>query len=255
MEQGPSPLSIKGIGKSFKGTVALSDVNLDAIANEKIVGLVGPNGAGKTTLINVVTGYLSPDCGSISYQGRSITSLSIDARVKAGIVRTFQIPLIFDSMTVVDNVAIAHQGRAGASKNFLRKMLVGFPSDAERSEALQILSRFGLEDIAYENSADIPHGRKKMLELAMAYSLNPRILLIDEPFSGLSDAEIREAHSIIKSVAAEMMWVLVVEHKISWLSSLADRIVVMVEGKIIASGAPSEVMRTALVRRMYWGEE
>ena len=237
--------------KNFGGLIAVNEVNFKVRRGE-IVGIIGPNGAGKTTFINLVTGYLPPTKGKVLYKSRDITRLSPVERVKLGIVRTFQLVSIFNSLSVLENLML---GFISLHKEFKRPATFYFKELKKLKEleekSLDILRLVGLEELANVHAGSLPYGFKRKLEVAMALSLNPEILFIDEAFAGLSEPEIEELLGIFRKISKRITLVLV-EHKVSWIEKLVNRLVVMHEGRIISEGAPQKVLNDPLVQEVYW---
>ena len=237
----------------FGDLTAVNDVSF-SMAEREAVGVIGPNGAGKTTFFNLLTGLLLPTGGKIIYAGKDITTTPPHKRVMMGIVRTFQLVSVFDSLRVVDNLilAITRFGRHYASQGRF------FFVDAHQADVMEasmdVLKTMGIANKALLMTSELSYGDKRKLEIAVALSLNPRILLLDEPFAGLSDQEIGEVSEIIRRVK-ESFSLVIIEHKISRIVDLVGRLSVMHEGRLIAEGVPEDVLRNALVREVYWGKE
>jgi branched-chain amino acid transport system ATP-binding protein len=237
----------------FDGLVAVDGVNFTMKEGEAI-GVIGPNGAGKTTFFNLLTGLFLPTGGKIFFSGKDITTVPPHKRVTMGIVRTFQLVSVFDSLPVIDNLILStnrvsddHESRG-----------TFFFGDAHRQnkveKCMDALELMGIENQANLMTSELSYGDKRKLELAVALSLNPKILLLDEPFAGLSDMEIGEVSQIIREVKKKFSFV-IIEHKISHIIDLVQRLCVMHEGKLIAEGPPAEVLCNTLVREVYWGKE
>jgi len=237
----------------FDGLVAVDGVDFTMNKGEA-VGIIGPNGAGKTTFFNLLTGLFSPTDGKIFYDGKDVTSVPEYKRVMMGIVRTFQLVSVFDSLPVLDNLVLStiRFGKNYSSKN---KFFFG---DAHQSEimatCMEELEMMGITDKAKLMTSELSYGDKRKLEIAVALSLKPAILLLDEPFAGLSEQEIGEV-SIIISKVKERLSLVIIEHKISRIVELIQRLCVMHEGKLIADGVPGQVLTNPLVREVYWGKE
>lgn len=246
-------IETKGVTIQFNGLVAVDGVNFSMKEGEA-VGIIGSNGAGKTTFFNLLTGLFPPTNGSIFYDGKEITLVPPHTRVMMGIVRTFQLVSVFDSLTVADNLILS------VVRFREKQKLTGdfFFADARRPSVLSIceeaLTTMGIEDKAHLMTSELSYGDKRKLEIAVALSLKPRILLLDEPFAGLGDIEIEEVSSIIRRVKESFSFI-IIEHKISRIVDLVQRLSVMHEGRLIAEGAPAEVLRNPLVREVYWGKE
>jgi branched-chain amino acid transport system ATP-binding protein len=243
-------LAVRGLCKRFGGLVASDGVDLD-VAEGETLALIGPNGAGKTTLIAQLSGDLAPDAGVIRFAGEDITALPAPARSHRGLARSFQITSIFGDFTALDNVALAVQAHAGHSFRFWR------PARAER--ALREPARAALEQVGLGGRAEavagaLAHGEQRQLEIAMALATRPRLLLLDEPVAGMGPDESQRMVELLRALRARHTVVLV-EHDMDVVWALADRISVMVDGRVIATGAPEAIRENAEVRRAYLGEQ
>lgn len=245
-------IETQGFGIRFGAFVAVQDVSY-RVEKGETAGIIGPNGAGKSTLFNLLTGMYKATWGNVRFQGADITSLSAENRVARGIIRTFQLVSVFDSLSVFENMAIAVV-RAGAEYRSWSRFLVGASHSGSISEKVdRSLTRVGLRGKANIMVSELSYGDKRKLEIGMALSLEPVLLLLDEPFAGLSDVEITEVVSLIRTVQ-EHLTIVIIEHKISRIVDLVDRLSVMHEGRIIAEGPPNDVLCDPTVRRVYWGE-
>jgi len=243
-------LETAGLTKRFGGLVATGDVSL-SIAPGEIHAVIGPNGAGKTTLIGQLSGELQPDSGAIRYAGAEISRLGPARRAALGIARSFQITSIFREFTALDNVALAIQARAGHSFRFWRAAR----RDASlRDPAFAALGVVGLAGRAELIAGSLSHGEKRALELAMALATAPRLLLLDEPTAGMGPEESASMVRLLAGLKGRFSIVLV-EHDMDAVFALADRITVMVYGRVIASGTPAAIRADPEVRRAYLGEE
>ncbi|MDA1308813.1 MAG: ABC transporter ATP-binding protein [Proteobacteria bacterium] len=243
-------LTVEDLHKSFGGIAATDHVDLVVEAGE-VHAVIGPNGAGKTTLVAQLSGELRPDGGEIAFAGRNITRLAAHARAHLGIARTFQITSLMLDMTVRDNVALAVQAYAGHSFRFW--------ADARREErlveaAMAALARVGLADRAGTIARAMSHGEHRQLEIAIALATEPRLLLLDEPMAGMGVEEAQSMVIFLDGLKGEKT-MLLVEHDMDAVFALADRITVLVHGKVIASGTPDEIRSDAAVRRAYLGDE
>jgi branched-chain amino acid transport system ATP-binding protein len=231
-------LETKALVKSFGDTHAVDHVDF-AVAEAEVLALIGSNGAGKTTLVNLVSGLLSPDSGQILFEGRDVTRQSVIDRIRAGIVRSFQLVNLFDHLSALDNVALSIFSRGGK----IRKLLA--LADRDRvvwEEAMDILHRFGLEAKARMLAGSISQGERKLLDVAVAYALRPKLLFLDEPTSGVSTREKAPIMDTITSVVRrERISAAIVEHDMDVVFSYADRIVAMHQGTILADGTPEEI--------------
>ncbi len=243
-------LAIRGLSKSFGGLRATDRVDLE-VADGETHAIIGPNGAGKTTLLSQLAGDLSVDSGTISFAGLPMTRLDATARSWLGLARSFQITSVFRGFSALDNVALAVQAHAGHSFRFWR------PARAERAlrePAREVLESVGLGARADVLAANLAHGEQRQLEIAMALATRPRLLLLDEPVAGMGLEESQRMVRFLGTLKGRVTIVLV-EHDMDAVFILADRISVMVYGRIIATGTPDEVRANADVRRAYLGEE
>ncbi|WP_048647004.1 ABC transporter ATP-binding protein [Nitratireductor soli] len=242
-------LAVRGLVKRFGGLLATDSVDLEVLPGQ-IHALIGPNGAGKTTLIAQLSGELRPDGGSIDLDGQTIDALPASARVARGLARSFQITCLLSDYSVRDNVAIAVQVRQGHSFHFLRNVR---RDEGLRSEAETRLAAAGLAERADEIVANLSHGERKQLELVVALATKPRILLLDEPMAGLGHAESQQMIATLRELKNEVA-MLLVEHDMDAVFQLADRISVLVYGRIIASGSADEIREHPEVRKAYLGD-
>jgi len=243
-------LQVEGLAKRFGGIVATEDLRL-AVQSGELHAVIGPNGAGKTTLIAQLAGQLTPDSGRIHFAGADITALPMHRRSRLGLARSFQITSLFLDLSALDNVALAVQAHAGHSFRFWR--------DARREPALReparaALARAGLADRTDWPASALSHGEHRQLELAMALAGNPRLLLLDEPMAGLGPEESARMVAMLQALKKELT-ILLVEHDMEAVFALADRITVLVYGRVIASGAPDAIRADAAVREAYLGED
>ena len=243
-------LETAGLTKRFGGLVATGDVSL-SLAPGEIHAVIGPNGAGKTTLIGQLSGELKPDSGAIRFAGADISRLGPARRAALGIARSFQITSIFREFTTLDNVALAIQARAGHSFRFWRAAR----QDASlRDPAFAALGVVGLAGRADLPAGSLAHGEKRALELAMALATRPRLLLLDEPMAGMGPEESASMVRLLAGLKGRLSIVLV-EHDMDAVFALADRITVMVYGRVIASAGPAAIRADPEVRRAYLGEK
>jgi branched-chain amino acid transport system ATP-binding protein len=242
-------LQTESLAKRFEGIVATDDFTL-AVAAGELHAVIGPNGAGKTTLISQLGGQLRPDTGRIRFAGNDITALPMYRRSQLGLARSFQITSLFLDLSVLDNVALAVQAHAGHSFHFWRDAR---RETALRQPALKALERVGLAERADRRASAMSHGEHRLLELAMALAGNPRMLLLDEPMAGLGPEESARMVEMLRALKAKLT-ILLVEHDMEAVFALADRISVMVYGRVIASGAPADIRANAQVREAYLGE-
>jgi branched-chain amino acid transport system ATP-binding protein len=224
--------------KYFGDTHAVDDVNL-TIQQGEFVSLVGPNGAGKTSLVNVVSAYLRPDSGQVVFEGTDITHASVTERVKAGIARSFQLVNLFDDLSGFDNVALAIFSRNGKTHNL---MSLAHLDREVNAEADAVLEQFNLSSKRSERARDLSQGERKLLDVAVAYALKPKLLFLDEPTSGVSTRDKGQIMDTIASVVrAGHITAVIVEHDMDVVFKYSDRIVVMHQGAILAQGQPDEI--------------
>jgi branched-chain amino acid transport system ATP-binding protein len=241
-------LDIHGLSKSFGGLKATDNVSLDLRPGE-IHALIGPNGAGKTTLIHQICGTLKPSAGSIRFQGEEISGLDVAARARMGLGRTFQISSLALEFSALRNVMLAVQGRQRSNFRFFRDVM----GDKSLTEpALAALSRVGLESRAAVPASDLSHGERRQLEVAIALALGAKALLLDEPMAGMGQEGSRALTRLLGELRNEAP-ILLVEHDMDAVFALADRISVLVYGRVIASGTVAEIRNSADVRSAYLG--
>lgn len=241
-------LSVQGLHKRFGGVRATEDVHIDVMPGETHA-VIGPNGAGKTTLIAQLSGQLAPDAGRVIFDGRDITRLPAHQRAHVGIARSFQITSVFMDMTVQDNVALAVQAHQGHS---FRLWAPARHDALLRNPALDQLRVVGLADRADWIVAKLSHGERRQLEMAMALAGKPKLLLLDEPMAGMGTEESARMVEILSSLRGQT--ILLIEHDMDAVFALADRISVLVYGRVIATGTPEEIRNNEDVRHAYLGE-
>jgi len=241
-------LETQGLTKEFKGFVAVNQVDLK-VQRGHIHALIGPNGAGKTTFFNLLTKFLTPTHGRIVYNGVDITAEKPAQTARRGIVRSFQISAVFPHMTVLENVRAALQRNLGTSFHFWKPESSLFHLH-DRAE--QLLAEVDLQDFADELTVNLPYGRKRALELATTLALEPDLMLLDEPTQGMGHEDVDRVTQLIKKVS-EGRTILMVEHNMNVVSSIADRITVLQRGAIIADGPYTEVSQNPLVIEAYMG--
>jgi branched-chain amino acid transport system ATP-binding protein len=242
-------LDIQGLKKSFGGVIATDGVTLGVDAGE-LHAIIGPNGAGKTTLIAQLSGDLRPDAGHVVFNGKDITTVPTHRRSHFGLARSFQITSVFMGLSVIDNVALAVQAHDGHSFKFWK------PATTQarlRKPALEVLEKVGLASRAGTIASALSHGERRQLEIAMALATDPSFLLLDEPMAGMGVEESAAMVTILRSLKGEKT-ILLVEHDMDAVFALADRISVLVYGRIIATGKPEDIRKNADVRSAYLGE-
>ncbi|RBI77462.1 ABC transporter ATP-binding protein [Roseovarius sp. TE539] len=243
-------LATYGLTKRFGAVTACDGVNLDLRAGE-IHAVIGPNGAGKTTLIQQICGTLSPDAGRIEFLGHDVTATGAQARARAGLARTFQISALAMDDTVLQNATLGALGARGGAFGMLRKAL---DDNNLRSVAMAALDRVGLADLATMRTAELSHGQRRQLEVAVALALAPRAFVMDEPMAGMGAEGSHRMTAFLDGLRAEAP-ILLVEHDMDAVFALADRLSVLVYGKIIATGTRDEIRADRAVRKAYLGED
>jgi len=248
-EAGPTLLHVDRVNKRFGAVVAAAEIMLIVYPGE-CVSLIGSNGAGKTTLVNMITGYLKPDNGHISFDGRDITALAPREITRLGVARSFQIPQLYGELTVLDNLLVA---------NACHDQRLSFWQPAQRPEAIdraeRLLERFRLSEHRGRRVAELPGGVRKLLDIAMALTGAPKLLLLDEPTSGVSAEEkFPMMDTIMSALGHEAMTILFVEHDMDIVARYASRVVAFYAGRVIADGAPDAALADDAVRRYVTGE-
>jgi len=242
-------LSVRGLDKRFGAVVAADALSIDIAPGQK-VSLIGANGAGKTTFVNMVTGYLKPDSGSIELDGMGIGRRSPRHVARLGISRSFQIPQLFIELTAAENLAVAVSGTRAQALSFHS------PAEAQgrRDKALELLARFGLTDVADRPILELAGGVRKLVDIAMALVRRPKLLLLDEPTSGVSAEEkFATMDRVIHAVAPDAATIVFVEHDMEIVGRYADRVVAFYQGRILADGNPHDVLKDPEVRRYVTG--
>jgi branched-chain amino acid transport system ATP-binding protein len=243
-------LVTQNLVKRFGGVQATDNVSL-TVEDGQLHAIIGPNGAGKSTLIGQLAGEIAPDSGSVTLLGKEVTTLSVFARANLGLARTYQITQLAKEFTALDNVLLATNARA--SHNFRFWKNAHDDRDAV-DRSLSALAKVGLDDAKNRTVAELAHGEQRQLEIAMALATEPKVLLLDEPLAGMSQGESAAMIALLKSLKGRYP-ILLVEHDMDAVFSLADRISVLVYGRVIASGTPEEIGNNAEVRAAYLGEE
>lgn len=241
-------LQVRDLSKSFGHFLAVKNISLDVRA-AGIHGIIGPNGAGKTTVFNLLTKFLTPTSGTISFQGNDITRLTPVAVARRGIVRSFQISAVFPNLTVLQNIEVALQRQAGLASQFWRsrKILVRL-----KERAFDLLCSVGLADFWDVEAKSLSYGRKRTLEIATTLALEPKLLLLDEPMAGMGHEDIASISSLIRSLA-DRYAIIMIEHNLSVVSDICDHISVLSRGEVIAEGPYSSVSQNPAVREAYIG--
>jgi branched-chain amino acid transport system ATP-binding protein len=248
-----SVLEVRDVSVRFGGLTALSAVSL-TVAPSQVVGVIGPNGAGKTTLLNVLCGFIRPDEGQVLIEGRHHHNLRPHRLAGLGIARTLQGVGLFDQLSAIENVMIGANCRATAG---FWSALLGLPRSGRderrlRQEARQALDRVGATEVADARPGELPYGMRKRIALARALAAQPKILLLDEPASGLAEVELNELGALIRGLAEEMSLV-IVEHHMDLMMSVCDSLVVLDFGKVISCGSPQEIQADPAVTAAYLG--
>jgi branched-chain amino acid transport system ATP-binding protein len=241
-------LETRDLTKEFAGFTAVNGVNLK-VERGTIHALIGPNGAGKTTCFNLLTKFLTPTRGQIFYKGRDITTMQPADVARLGMVRSFQISAVFPHLTVLENVRVALQRRRGGSFDFWRSRST---LNEFNDRALSLLNDVGLSGFAKVPAVELPYGRKRALEIATTLALDPEMLLLDEPTAGMGHEDIDRIAALIKTVSADRT-TLMVEHNLSIVSTLSDKITVLTRGRILAEGDYATVSANPEVREAYMG--
>jgi branched-chain amino acid transport system ATP-binding protein len=243
-------LSLRNVSKRFGGVVAVDGVTLEVGARE-VHALIGPNGAGKTTLINQITGSAACDQGRITFEGLDVTKAKAHERVRAGLARSYQITSIFRRFSVLENLALAVQARSGSSFSFWR------PVEEETAlldEARAVAEEVGLSQRIHLQSGQLAHGEQRALEVGIALATRPKLVLLDEPMAGMGPEDSQRMIELIARIRAQV-GVLLVEHDMDAVFRLAERISVMVNGRLIATDSPENIRANPEVRRAYLGDE
>ena len=241
-------LETEGLSKQFRGFAAVSGVAL-RVRRGSVHALIGPNGAGKTTCFNLITKFLEPTRGTIRFAGRDITAAAPADVARMGMVRSFQISATFGDLTVLENVRVALQRKLGTSFHFWRPVS---SLDTLNDRAMALLADVGLDGFAQRRAAELPYGRKRALEIATTLALDPEMLLLDEPTSGMGHEDVGRTAALIRRVAANRT-VLMVEHNLSVVADLSDAITVLARGEVLAEGPYEAVSRNPDVVAAYMG--
>ncbi|HEX6610750.1 MAG TPA: ABC transporter ATP-binding protein [Hyphomicrobiaceae bacterium] len=247
-------LAVQHVSKAFGGFRALDDVSLDVGAGT-LFGVIGPNGAGKSTLFAVISGFQSSDAGTVMLDGRDITALAADKRARAGMVRTFQVPREFRHLTVRENLMVAAPGQTGENliSLFARPSQIRIEEQHNAERVDETLKFLRLVEVADVPSGNLSGGQKKLLELGRALMVSPKLILLDEPFAGVNPVLIEAIAERIRELNARGIGFLIIEHDLAALTRLVPQLAVMDRGRIIARGAPAQVLQDATVREAYLG--
>jgi branched-chain amino acid transport system ATP-binding protein len=243
-------LSTRQLSRAFNGFFAVKDVNLDVVRGS-IHALIGPNGAGKTTCFNLLTKFLPPTEGTITFNGQDITGFKAAQIARLGVVRSFQISAVFPHLTVLENVRVALQRKHGNSFQFWRSERMLTPLDVR---VRQLLEQVELEAYVYHVAAELPYGRKRALELATTLATEPELMLLDEPTQGMGHEDVTHVTQLIKRVSAGRT-ILMVEHNMKVVASIADTVTVLTRGSVLAEGPYAEVARNPAVLQAYMGAD
>lgn len=239
---------VLNLKKAFSGLTVTNDVSLSMAPGDR-VALIGPNGAGKTTFVNLVTGNLRPDSGEVRLNGETVTKIDAIGRVRRGLVRSFQVTRLFQEMTPAEHAALAilqRDGRAG-------KMFGNFLSMPDiMDEASALLAKLGLADLMHRKVSEIAYGQQRLLEIAMALALKPKVLLLDEPAAGVPQSDTGRIEQALADLPADLA-VLMIEHDMDLVFRFAKRVIVLAAGTIIFDGSPADVTKDAAVREAYLG--
>jgi branched-chain amino acid transport system ATP-binding protein len=245
-------LKAEGLSKHFGGLIAVNQVSFQIQHNES-VGIIGPNGSGKTTFFNLLSGLFPPTAGRISFFEKDITDLPPNQRVLKGMVRTFQLVSVFNSMTVWENLVLSSLRFQRESMSEWSFLFSPASREGIRRSCFEAMKVVGLEKQWQTVTSELSYGSKRMLEIGIALSLKPKLLLLDEPLSGLSDLEIAEVLEILHHIKKNLT-LIIIEHKLSKITNLVERLCVMNEGSFICEGEPDRVLGDQQVRECYWGK-
>jgi len=241
-------LEVRDIKKYFRGVKAVDGVSFE-VNNDEILAIVGPNGAGKTTLINVISGYMKPDSGKILFKGIDITKEPSYKRTRMGIVRSFQLPSLFENMSVFDNVRVAIFSR----EDLINRFLPAGRYKRVNEETFKILEMFGLEKKREFLPRELSEGERKLLDVAIAFAMDPELLLMDEPTSGVSTRDkFNIMDTLVRNIKERKISAVIVEHDFDIVSSYADRVMVLNEGKVVAIGKPIDILEDSEVKKILW---
>ena len=243
-------LEVSELNKRFGGVIAVDNVDFDVIEGE-LHALIGPNGAGKTTLISQISGILESDSGEIRFSNENITNLTAPKRSHLGLARSFQITSIFKDFTCLENVCLAILGHSGHNFQFWHPVTADFEL---KDKSIEVLRSVGLEERSDVYAGQLAHGEQRRLDIAMALAMKPKLMVLDEPLAGMSRTDSTEMINFLNSLKSKLS-ILLVEHDMDAVFALADRISVMVYGRIIADGTPDAISNDTFVREAYLGED
>jgi branched-chain amino acid transport system ATP-binding protein/branched-chain amino acid transport system permease protein len=250
----PAALEVKELSKSFLGLKAVADVGF-SVPPGRITALIGPNGAGKSTTVNLISGLIAPDRGRISLDGVDLVGKSADAIVRMGVARTFQNVRLLGDLTVLENIVAGYCARSdlGLGRTLVRPRLARSQYRTAREEALRLMEEFGIAGYADQPARELPFGLQRVTEIARASLTRPRLLLVDEPAAGLNDAETGALGELLKRIAARGITILLIEHNMGLVQAVADSIVVLHHGQLLAEGTPAAVLKNQEVVEAYLG--
>ena len=249
MSENTSILRAENIDMSFGMVVAANDVNV-VVEPGEFVGIVGANGSGKTTFLNIITGYLTPDSGRILVMNEDATGLAPRLVTKLGVARSFQVPQLYTSMTVLEGMLLSISAAANQSSNFWKPIY----RDNWKSEALETLERFGLDDYANRAVSELPQGGRKLLDIALSFALNPKLLLMDEPTSGVSiEDKFQVMDTLVRVLKEGDITTIFVEHDMEVIQRYGERMLVFDTGRVMADGKPEQVLSDPEIKKILLG--